>query len=99
VLSLVGDESEDGFLDWEEVTGLRLNADLVDVSACQSGLGRVCPGEECAACPDPSCTPSSSGFPCALWPVADKETADLMANVDRQLGAGKPHRAPYLMRS
>ncbi|NLF39918.1 CHAT domain-containing protein [bacterium] len=38
VLSLYGDDSEDGLLTMSEVLGLRLRADLVTLSACGSGL-------------------------------------------------------------
>src|SRR4030095_2407416 len=39
VLSLIGNQSEDGFLRTDEVFNLRLGAPLVMLSACETGLG------------------------------------------------------------
>ena len=38
-------EGTDGFLSMSEVMGLKMNADLVALTACQSGLGKKVPGE------------------------------------------------------
>jgi CHAT domain-containing protein len=37
----VAEATEGGFLQLDEVTGLRLKADLVVLSACQTGQGRL----------------------------------------------------------
>jgi CHAT domain-containing protein len=44
VLTLVP-QGKDGLLLMPEVMGLRMNADIVALTACQSGLGRELPGE------------------------------------------------------
>jgi CHAT domain-containing protein len=75
-----GDETEDGFLTMREVFDLKLNADLVVLSACKSGLGKEIRGE--------GITGISRAFLCAgtpsvlvsLWDVYDLSTADLMTS-------------------
>jgi len=45
VLSATGNSKEDGVLQASEVLRLRLNADLVTLSACRTGLGKLLQGE------------------------------------------------------
>ena len=78
-LVLSGDEkgSEDGYLTMREVFDLKLNADLVVLSACKTGLGKEVRGE--------GVTGISRAFLCAgtpsvlvsLWDVYDRSTARL----------------------
>jgi len=81
-LVLSSDErgSEDGYLTMREVFDLKLNADLVVLSACKTGLGKEVRGE--------GVTGISRAFLCAgtpsvlvsLWDVNDRSTADFMAS-------------------
>lgn len=90
VLSLVGDQrGEDGFLTLGEVTGLRLNADLVVLSACQTGQGRLYNAEGVSSLARAFLYAGSRGVLCSLWQVADQETSDLMVDVYAGLKAGK----------
>jgi CHAT domain-containing protein len=97
VLSLVGAGDEDGFLQLDEVTDLKLNADLVVLSACRSGQGRLSNGEGVRGLARAFLYAGSRGVLCSLWPVADRDTSDLMASVYRQLKAGRP--APDALRA
>jgi CHAT domain-containing protein/Flp pilus assembly protein TadD len=85
-LVLTGDsQGEDGYLTMREVFDLKLNADLVVLSACKSGLGKEIRGE--------GITGISRAFLCAgtpsvlvsLWDVYDRSTADLMTSFYRHL--------------
>jgi CHAT domain-containing protein/Tfp pilus assembly protein PilF len=85
-LVLTGDnQGEDGFLTMREVFDLKLNADLVVLSACKSGLGKEFRGE--------GITGISRAFLCAgtpsvvvsLWDVYDRSTADLMTSFYKNL--------------
>jgi tetratricopeptide (TPR) repeat protein/CHAT domain-containing protein len=96
VLSLVGNEGEDGFLQLDEVLQLQLNADLVVLSACQSGRGRLYNGEGVRGLSRAFLYAGSRAVLCSLWSVDDAATADLMADVYRQLKAGQP--APEALR-
>jgi CHAT domain-containing protein/Tfp pilus assembly protein PilF len=89
VLSLVGDGKEDGFLRLDEVTRLKLNADLVVLSACQSGQGRLYNGEGVRGLARAFLHAGSRGVVCSLWPVEDEQTAAFMADLYRALRAGQ----------
>jgi CHAT domain-containing protein/tetratricopeptide (TPR) repeat protein len=96
VLSLVGNTGEDGFLQMDEVLDLKLNADLVVLSACQSGQGRLHNGEGVRGLARAFLYAGSRGVLCSLWSVADEETSRLMTDVYRSLKGGRP--APDALR-
>ncbi len=90
VLSLVGNpEGEDGYLRLGEVTDLRLNADLVVLSACQTGQGTVSRVEGVSGLARAFLYAGSRAVMCSLWQVDDASTADLMADTYAGLKAGK----------
>src|SRR5262249_52601189 len=89
VLSLVGNEHEDGFLQLDEVTSLRLNADLMVLSACRSGQGRLRNGEGVTGLARAFLYAGSRAVLCSLWSVDDAETAGLMAQLYQGLKAGQ----------
>jgi tetratricopeptide (TPR) repeat protein/CHAT domain-containing protein len=98
VLSLAGDQhGEDGFLTLGEVTGLRLNADLVVLSACQTGQGRLYKAEGVNGLARAFLSAGSRGVLCSLWRVDDEATAGLMADVYAGLKAGRS--APEALRA
>jgi CHAT domain-containing protein/Tfp pilus assembly protein PilF len=86
VLSLVGNDGKrdedggvnDGFLRLDEVTRLQLNADLVVLSACETGKGRLYAGEGVTGLARAFLYAGSSGVVCSLWAVDDRETATFM---------------------
>jgi CHAT domain-containing protein/tetratricopeptide (TPR) repeat protein len=88
VLSLVGNTEEDGFLQMDEITSLKLNADLVVLSACRTGQGRMHRGEGVTGLARAFLYAGSKGVVCSLWNVADKETADLMVDFYSRLQKG-----------
>jgi CHAT domain-containing protein/tetratricopeptide (TPR) repeat protein len=96
VLSLVGNDGKvelgganDGFLTMQEVTHLKLNADLVVLSACQSARGEVVPGEGVMGLTRAFLYAGSRGVVCSLWSVDDERTADLMKAMYAELKKGK----------
>jgi CHAT domain-containing protein len=88
VLNLVGNEEEDGFLQLDEVTNLKLNADLVVLSACRSGQGRLYNGEGVRGLARAFLYAGSKGVLCSLWSVDDRATADFMVDVYGHLKGG-----------
>jgi CHAT domain-containing protein len=91
VLAQVNDSANtDGYLRIDEVTDLRLNADLVVLSACQSGQGTVYRAEGVSGLARAFLYAGTRGVLCSLWPVEDEATADLMVEVYQGLKNGKP---------
>jgi CHAT domain-containing protein/tetratricopeptide (TPR) repeat protein len=97
VLSLVGNDGardadggiNDGFLRLDEVTRLRLNADLVVLSACETGKGKLYAGEGVTGLARAFLYAGSRGVVCSLWAVDDRETATFMAQLYGGLKDGK----------
>jgi len=76
---------DDGLLQVREIRQLHLNADLVTLSACDTGVGPV--GEEGVAdIENAFIEAGAQSVVSALWEVNDQATADLMIDFYRQLG-------------
>jgi CHAT domain-containing protein len=71
-------EGEDGVLRLDEVYNLRLNADLVVLSACETGLGPVIQGEGILSLTRGFLYAGASNVLVSLWKAADAQTGELM---------------------
>lgn len=89
-LVLLGDDDEDGLLHTYELYNMNLKAELVALSACNTGVGSIQKGEGAmsvargfayAGCPNIAMT---------LWPVSDQATQILMNNFYTYLMKGMP---------
>ncbi len=90
VLAQVGNPPDvDGYLRLDEVTDLRLNADLVVLSACQTGQGQVFRAEGVSGLARAFLYAGCRGVLCSLWSVQDQATAELMADIYAGLKGGK----------
>jgi CHAT domain-containing protein len=89
VLTLAGKQDEDGFLQAYEVYNLRLNTDLVVLSACQTGLGKIFKGEGVVGLSRAFMYAGTRSIAVSLWPVVDQSTALLMENFYEHLHDGK----------
>jgi CHAT domain-containing protein/tetratricopeptide (TPR) repeat protein len=93
------DGSQDGRLDVHEVFGLALDADLVVLSACQTGLGSgrladVPPGDDWVGLTRAFLHAGAQSVVATLWTVEDRATAMLMEEFYRAHGTGvEPARA------
>lgn len=76
-----GAGSEDGFLSMQEVVKLRLTADLVTLSACETGLGKIYSGEGVVGLGQAFLVAGANGVTLSLWQVADESTKDFMVAV------------------
>jgi CHAT domain-containing protein len=90
VLSLVGERQEDGVLQMNEIFDLDLNAELVVLSACQSGLGKVIRGEGMVGLTRAFMYAGADSIVVSLWNVRDSSTAGFMKGFYRHLREGKP---------
>jgi CHAT domain-containing protein len=71
-------QEEDGFLRMEEIYKLSLDADMVVLSACQTGKGLLEKGEGVMSLTRPLFFAGARSVIAALWPINDKSTARLM---------------------
>jgi len=72
-----GDPAEDGFLHTYEVFNLKLNADLVTLGACETGLGKLSRGEGLIGLTRAFMYAGAPSVVVSLWSV-DESTAELM---------------------
>jgi CHAT domain-containing protein len=87
ILSLYAPNGEkvDGFLRMHEIYNLRLSADLVVLSACQTGIGKEVKGEGLVALTRGFMYAGTRRVIASLWKVDDAATAALMQNFYRCL--------------
>jgi len=69
---------DDGFLQVREVLALPLHADLVTLSGCETGLGRLANGEGVIGLTRAFLAAGTRSVVVSLWAVADRSTARLM---------------------
>ena len=94
ILALDQDPGEDGFLQMREIFNLRMNADLVTLSACQTGLGQFIRGEGIEGLSRAFFYAGAASVLMSLWAVNDEATYQLMERFYRHLmGAETPMNA------
>ncbi len=91
VLSLVDQQGapQDGFLDLQDIYDLDLPADLVVLSACQTGLGKEINGEGMIGLTRGFMYAGASSVVSTLWKVDDFATAKLMGHFYRAMKRGR----------
>ena len=80
--------TEDGILYLGEIYTLNLNADLVVLSACETGLGQIARGEGIIGLTRGFLYAGARNLLVSLWQVSDNTTADLMVNFYERMLAG-----------
>ena len=84
-----GDSLDDGYLHTYEIYAMDLNAELVTLSACNTGYGQIKKGEGVMSL---SRAFAYAGVPSAvvsLWPASDKSTPELMKYFYQNLKDGQ----------
>jgi len=81
VLTLNDKSGFDGYLTVPEIAKLTLNADFVNLSACETGLGKVMNGEGVMGLTQGFLTAGANGLSVTLWQVNDRSTEDFMKGV------------------
>lgn len=89
---LAGEDNreEDGALYAGEIYQLHLNADLVVLSACETGSGQVLRGEGIVGMTRGFFYAGAKNVLVSLWPVNDTSTSHLMVEFYREMLASKP---------
>jgi CHAT domain-containing protein len=90
---LSGVRLADGWLTLGEVYTLRLQAALVTLSACQTGLSQVTGGDELIGLARGFLYAGAASLIVSLWAVTDESTADLMSDFYTAWRAGQPAAA------
>jgi CHAT domain-containing protein len=84
---------EDGILFSGETYNLELNADLLVLSACQTGAGQIVKGEGLIGLTRGFLYSGARNIVASLWKVYDQHTSLLMVEMYRQIAAGKSYAA------
>ena len=90
LLARAPDSAEDGILQVGEIMRLKLNADLVTLSACSTGLGRLVNGEGVLGLSRAFLYAGAANVAVSLWDVNDSATASLMESFYGNLNRGMP---------
>ena len=76
---------EDGRLEVREIFGMELKANLVVLSGCETGLGKLSTGDELVGLTRAFIYAGTPSVVASLWSVDDSSTAQLMASFYRNL--------------
>jgi len=88
ILSSSQNENEDGYLTVNEIAQLEINADFVNLSACETGLGKVYAGDGVIGLTQAFMEAGANGVLVSLWPVEDQSTAIFMTSVYAKIADG-----------
>ncbi|MBU0764402.1 MAG: tetratricopeptide repeat protein [Bacteroidetes bacterium] len=83
ILTLDEQGKEDGFLRSDEIAGLSIHADFVNLSACETGLGKIYKGEGVVGLSQSFLVAGANSISASLWQVADESTAKFMSELYR----------------
>jgi CHAT domain-containing protein/tetratricopeptide (TPR) repeat protein len=89
-------QAEDGLLSAYEIFNLKLKADLVVLSACETGLGKEVKGEGLMSLTRAFMYAGTPSVVVSLWNVNDESAADLMIRFYRHLKTGRMSKAEAL---
>jgi CHAT domain-containing protein/tetratricopeptide (TPR) repeat protein len=79
----------DGYLRMSEVMGLKMNADMVALTACQTGLGKELSGEGVMGMGRAFQFAGAKSVLMSLWSVSEKSSTTLVENFFKNLKDGK----------
>lgn len=99
VLTSEKNSGEDGFLQAYEIYNLKLNADLVVLSACQTGLGKLVRGEGMVGLTRAFMYAGTPSVLVSLWSVSDVSTSILMGEFYKNLIKNKLSKTDALRKA
>lgn len=74
-------DDEDGYLTMKEISLLNINADFVNLSACETGLGKLYDGEGMVGLTQSFLIAGANSLSVSLWQVADDSTMEFMTDL------------------
>lgn len=83
----------DSHLNFYSLLDLKLSADMVTLSACQTGVNAIFPGDELHGLMRGFLYAGAPSLVVSLWTVSDRSTAEFMGEMYRLLSAGASKRA------
>jgi CHAT domain-containing protein len=83
----------DGYVTASEWTGYTLRSDLIVLSACETGVGRIIAGEGVAGLPYALFVAGNRNVLLTLWPVADASTALFVSRFFAHVRSGRSQAA------
>lgn len=86
-LFLAKDESGDGRLTVNKLYSMRFDTDLVTLSACETGMGKIANGDDVVGLTRGFLYAGAATIVSSLWKVDDRATADLMRGFYANLGS------------
>lgn len=89
-LALTVEGNDDGVLRMDEIARLKMNADLVTLSACRTATGRFLTGEGLLSLGRAFFYAGARQVVASLWDVNDASTSALMSAFYRHIDAGQP---------
>jgi len=89
VLTIDDDPKEDGLVQMNEIFNMQMDADLVTLSACQTGGGKLVRGEGIVGLTRAFFYAGAHSVLVSLWPVNDQSTTKLMEKFYSYLQQGK----------
>ena len=91
-LLLAPEGADDGRLTVSDLYSMRVGADLVTLSACETGLGSLANGDDVVGLTRGFLYAGTGTIVASLWQVDDRATSDLMTSFYRSLGKGVSKR-------
>jgi CHAT domain-containing protein/tetratricopeptide (TPR) repeat protein len=98
-IRLTATEEDNGLLQAQEIFALELDAEMVTLSACRSGLGRLASGEGIVGLSTAFFTAGARSLLTSLWEVGDPTTALLVQRLYTHLRDGNLSPARALRRA
>ncbi len=92
-LLLAKDAGSDGLLTAAKLYAMKLDADLVTLSACETGIGRISGGDDVVGLSRGFLYAGSRSIVASLWKVDDQATAFLMTSFYEHLQRGDKREA------
>jgi CHAT domain-containing protein len=91
-LLLAPDGQSDGHLTVGDLYSMRVGAELVTLSACETGLGKIAGGDDVVGLTRGFLYAGASGIIASLWQVDDRATGELMTAFYAALASGVDKR-------